>query len=111
MADRSSGGEGRNPTRLTAPLALLAAAVAVAVVVAASAGTSSAPSTPAATRTVATQSARHARSPPRSYVVKAGDTLSVISARTGVSLAEIQRLNPGVDPQALQTGQRLKLAQ
>jgi LysM repeat protein len=109
MADRSSVGEGRNPARLAAPLALLAAAVAVAAVIAASAGTGSPSNAPAAARTVATQAARHRRSPPRAYVVKAGDTLSVIAARTGVSLDAIQQLNPGVDPQALQAGQRLKL--
>jgi LysM repeat protein len=99
----------RNPARLAAPLALLAAVIAVVVVVQAS-GSGSSTSTPAPTRTIATQPARHVRSPPRSYVVKAGDTLTVIASRTGVSLETIQRLNPSVDPQALQTGQRLKLS-
>lgn len=100
----------RNPARLAAPLALLAAVIAVIVVVQASGSSSSSPSTPAATRTVLTQHARRARRAPRAYVVKPGDTLSVIADKTGVSLETIQRLNPSVDPQALQTGQRLKLA-
>jgi len=99
----------RNPARLAAPFALLVAAVAVVVVVQASRPTSG--STPSATRTAVTQPARHRRSaPPRAYVVKAGDTLTVISDKTGVSLDDIQRLNPNVDPNALQTGQRLKLS-
>lgn len=101
----------RNPARLAAPLALLAAAVAVVVVVAAS--RSSAPSsTPSsATRTTVTQPARASRRvTPRAYVVRSGDTLTVISDKTGVSLDEIQRLNPDVDPNALQTGERLKLS-
>ena len=100
----------RNPARLAALLALLAAAVAVVVVVQAS--RSSAPSvSPSATRTAVTQPARRARStPPRVYVVKPGDTLSVIADKTGVSLDDVQRLNPDVDPNALQTGQRLKLS-
>ncbi|MGN6187271.1 MAG: LysM peptidoglycan-binding domain-containing protein [Conexibacter sp.] len=100
----------RNPARLAAPLALLVAAVAVVIVVAASRSTSSS-SAPAATRTTITQPARHSRrAVPHVYVVKAGDTLSVIADRAGVSLDEIQRLNPDVDPNALQTGERLKLS-
>ena len=99
----------RNTARLAAPLALIGAAVAVAVVVQASR-----PGSPSGaqsvTRTALTHRVRHARAPPRSYVVQAGDTLSAIAAKTGVSLAAIQRLNPGIDPQALQTGQSLKLS-
>jgi LysM repeat protein len=43
------------------------------------------------------------------YVVKSGDSLSAISARTGVPVATLESLNPGIDPNALQTGQRLTL--
>lgn len=43
------------------------------------------------------------------YVVKTGDSLSSISVRTGVSVPTLESLNPGVDPAALQTGQRLRL--
>ena len=43
------------------------------------------------------------------YVVKSGDTLSTISSKTGVSVPTLERLNPGVDPGALQAGQRLRL--
>jgi LysM repeat protein len=43
------------------------------------------------------------------YVVKAGDTLSKIAAKTGVEIEELLTLNPSVDPQALVTGQRIKL--
>lgn len=99
----------RNPARLAAPLALLAAAVAIAVVVQAS-GSSSPSDSPSVTRTAATQPVRRARSAPRIYVVKAGDTLTVIAGKADVSLETIQRLNPEVDPNALQTGQRLKLS-
>jgi LysM repeat protein len=100
----------RTPARLAAALALLAAAVAVVVVVQASGSGSSPSSAPSATRTSVVHHARHARRTPRVYVVKAGDSLSVIADKTGVSLDTIQRLNPAVDPQALQTGQRLKLS-
>ncbi len=45
----------------------------------------------------------------RRYTVRAGDTLSAISLETGVSVARLQELNPDLDVQALQPGQRLKL--
>lgn len=43
------------------------------------------------------------------YTVQAGDTLSGIAAKTGVSLSKLESLNPGINPGALQTGQHLKL--
>lgn len=101
----------RNPARLAAPLALLAAAVAVAIVVQASkSGKPS--STTSASPPAVTQPARTDRRPAarRVYVVKPGDTLSVIAEKTGVSLDDITSRNPDVDPNALQTGQRLKLS-
>jgi len=99
----------RNPARLAALLALLMAVVAVVVVIQAS-GPGSSTHPPTVTRTALTHRVKHVRAPPRNYTVQAGDTLSTIAAKTGVSLAAIQRLNPGIDPQALQTGQSLKLS-
>lgn len=49
------------------------------------------------------------RPPPKAYVVQNGDTLTSIAHRTGVSVARIQELNPGVDPQILVSGEKLKL--
>jgi LysM repeat protein len=44
------------------------------------------------------------------YVVKPGDTLSSISQKTGVSIQTLQALNHKlVDPNSLQTAQRLRL--
>ncbi|HEX4807021.1 MAG TPA: LysM domain-containing protein [Conexibacter sp.] len=90
-------------------MALLVALVAVVAVVQSSRPGSSA-TPPPVTHTVLTRSVHHARSSPRTYAVQPGDTLSVIAAKTHVSLERIQQLNPNVDPQALQTGQRIKLA-
>jgi LysM repeat protein len=45
------------------------------------------------------------------YVVKSGDSLSSISTKTGVAVPTLEKLNPHVDPGALQTGQRLRLRQ
>ncbi|HYP55056.1 MAG TPA: LysM domain-containing protein, partial [Solirubrobacterales bacterium] len=46
---------------------------------------------------------------PKSYVVQNGDTLTSIAHRMGISVARIQELNPGVDPQILVSGEKLKL--
>jgi LysM repeat protein len=43
------------------------------------------------------------------YTVKTGDTLAGISRKTGVSVQRIQELNPDLDPQALVSGQQIKL--
>lgn len=41
------------------------------------------------------------------YVVQPGDTYYLLAQRFGVSVAEIQRANPGVDPNTLLVGQVL----
>lgn len=45
----------------------------------------------------------------RVYVVESGDTLEFISDKTGVTVEELQALNPDIDPQALIEGQKIKL--
>ena len=42
-----------------------------------------------------------------SYVIKSGDNLSKIAASFGVSLAELQAANPGVDSRKLHVGQKI----
>jgi LysM repeat protein len=46
---------------------------------------------------------------PKSYEVQSGDTLTSIARETGVPVSRILRLNPGVDPQILIAGEKLKL--
>jgi LysM repeat protein len=46
---------------------------------------------------------------PKVYVVQNGDTLTSIAHENGVPVARILRLNPGVDPQILISGEKLKL--
>ena len=43
------------------------------------------------------------------YIVKEGDTLGSIAEKTGKSVEELQELNPELDPQALVTGQEVRL--
>ena len=44
-----------------------------------------------------------------SYTVKLGDTLGLISEKTGVPVERLQELNPDLDPQELVVGQKIKL--
>lgn len=43
------------------------------------------------------------------YTVQPGDSLTKISVKTGLTVPTLESLNPNVDPNALQTGQRLRL--
>jgi LysM repeat protein len=43
------------------------------------------------------------------YVVEPGDSLTTISDKTGISVDKLTLLNPELDPQALISGQRVKL--
>jgi LysM repeat protein len=112
----------RSPARWLAPLALVACAVAVYTVVNATLLSSDEPATSASTSksgTTAKSSTVSERSKSgkrrttrrrRTYTVKSGDTLSSIAVKTGVSLERIQQLNPKLDSNSLQTGQRVKLS-
>jgi LysM repeat protein len=46
---------------------------------------------------------------PGEYVVAKGDNLGNIAKKNGISLKAIQDLNPGVNPNRLQIGQKLKV--
>jgi LysM repeat protein len=47
----------------------------------------------------------------RRYTVRPGDTLAAIAERTGVSVEELQELNPRLDPNSLTVGDKIKLAE
>lgn len=46
---------------------------------------------------------------PDEYVIKSGDTFAKIARAQGVSLADVQAVNPGVDASKLKVGQKIKL--
>jgi LysM repeat protein len=107
----------RTPARLLAPLALAACAIAFfAVVLSAGGGdedgggggTEPSAQTTGRARSTATETAP---SVPSSgvYTVKTGDTLAQIAERVGVPVDRLQELNPELDPQALVSGQKIKL--
>jgi LysM repeat protein len=102
----------RSPARFLAPLALLAVVFALFMVVQSSQKESdgSGSSNPASdSRPTATPTPK--RKGPRRYRVKVGDTPSSIAEKTGVPLEDILRLNPDLDPQTIQVGQRIRLRQ
>lgn len=95
------------PTRLSrylapAALVMLLAAVVVVVVSAPRAGPQ-----PGATR------ASHVRGPnvPPYWIVRPGDTLTEIAAKSHVTVAQLEDFNPRADPGNLVPGQRLNLWQ
>jgi LysM repeat protein len=45
----------------------------------------------------------------KTYTVEPGDSLTTISEKTGVSVDKLSQLNPDLDPQALISGQQVKL--
>ena len=98
-------------SRIAAVLALAAAVVAVIVLVGSVSddGDGSGSGTTQSAKAKQKKSNKATRNRQKSYEVKAGDTLTGISEKTGVPIERIVRLNPSIDPQALQAGQELKL--
>jgi LysM domain len=97
---------GRNPARYLAPIALVAAIAGTYLIVHSRLSDKAAPAHHAAVR----------RDRPRGkyvkttfYIVQPNDNLSAISVKTGVSVRRLEALNPAVNPNALQSGQRLRL--
>ncbi len=108
----------RSPARYLAPLAIVAFLIALSVVVSTSGdpATSGADGADAAVTPergaaadVSERSGNRRRTGRKTYRVRPGDTPSTIAERTGVSLEELEALNPDIDPQALTPGQRLRL--
>jgi LysM repeat protein len=98
----------RRPSRWLAPLAILVIGAATLGIV--NAGTSDGGGDTATTTTAKRHATTTKKRTTRTvYVVRSGDTLSSISISTGVPVSRLQSLNPNVDVQALQPGQRLKL--
>lgn len=111
----------RTPARLLAPIAIVVFAVALLIVVTSAGGGDKSASQSAATRqeqrdlelkrTRAKKAKQRAsgKLPQGVYVVKTGDTLGSIAQKVGIPVEKLQELNPNLDPQALVSGQRIKL--
>jgi LysM repeat protein len=100
------------PVRALAAIAVACGFVVVVVVIATSLGGGAGSS--GSGSGAGGQAAKHGdrtsmRHTPKVYVVQNGDTLTSIAHHTGVPVARIRALNPGVDPQILISGETLKL--
>jgi LysM repeat protein len=121
-------GRRRELTRYGAPaLFLLAVTIAVLLVksgldngsgkeTVAATTTTAHPTTPAPTTTItltdsATSAIGTTTAPANAqyYVIESGDTLGSIAAKYDTTADELMTLNPGVDPSALQPGQRIRV--
>jgi LysM repeat protein len=97
-----------------APIAFLAAVTIVVLIVhsALGNGTHRGPATTTTTETQTTGPGRHHRAAhghARTYTVQSGDTLESIAQKTGTTVARLEQLNPGVNPSALQVGQKIRV--
>jgi len=101
----------RNPARYLAPLAIAAvAAISYAIVhKALTHEHTSVPIVQTTSSSTGTTRAVVLKTKTKFYVVQPNDTLSKIASRTGVSVSELEHLNPTVNPDALHPSQRLRL--
>jgi LysM repeat protein len=94
--------------RFLALVALIAAIIAI-VVVASNTNLHSGSDHKGKQEKTHKEAQKNPRTTAKKYVVKSGDTLTSIAHQTGIPVAEIQALNPEVDPQILIAGETLKL--
>ncbi len=108
----------RTRARVLAPAAFLLGVTIVVLLVRAGLERHTAPAATTAT-TAATPTTTHAaapaqtrqRTPPsgRYVSVHKGDTFYSIATRAGISVAQLEALNPGVSPYAIHVGQRIRV--
>ncbi len=108
--------ERRRVTRFAAPVAFLAAITAAALLVRAGLEQGSVQhktpppaGTTAVTTTTTSSTTGKQQHGGRTYTVQSGDTLESIAHKTGTTVALLEQLNPGVDPTALQVGQKIRV--
>ena len=109
--------EQRSRLRLLAPVALVLFSLLFLLVIATSGGDEKSSPEPAAQeRKPPAERAERRRDrddddklPQKFYIVKTGDSLASIAEKTGVPVERLQELNPELDPQALVSGQRIRL--
>jgi LysM repeat protein len=112
----------RSPARFLAPLALIAVLVTFAAIISSSGGsdsggaTTTSESSPAKsgagtskTTAAKTKTTARKKAAAKSYTVQAGDSFGTIAAKTGITVEQLQALNPSADSTRLQTGQKLRV--
>ena len=103
----------RELTRYAAPTAFLAAVTIAVLLIKAGLSGSNKPTTTgqalptAPTTTAPTTTARRVAA--RYYTIQTGDTLGAIALRERTTVEELLRLNPGIQPQSLRAGSRIRV--
>jgi LysM repeat protein len=67
------------------------------------------PAATVTTQTTTTHGHGHKKAHARTYTIRANDTFASIAVKTGTTVAELEHLNPHVDPQALRVGQTIRV--
>ncbi len=96
-------------SRWIAPAALILAALVTGLIVLGSGGSGNGSATGSGAAPVPVATLKTKTTGASFYTVRSGDTLTAISIDTGVPLVTLQQLNPELDSQALQPGDRLRL--
>lgn len=109
-------GRRRSPARLLAPISLIAFVLVLFIVIASSgtdedSGDSGSSVSQQQTDQVSTtgETTTTTSVTGNFYTVKTGDTLAGIAEEVGVPVAKLQELNPALDPQALVSGQKIRI--
>jgi LysM repeat protein len=105
--------------RLLAPIAFFVAATVLILLVQNALSSGDGSSTPPPTQSAAGPTTSGSETAPggttteprrrRYYKVKEGDLLETIAAEFNTSVEQLVELNPGIDPQALTVGQRIRV--
>ena len=100
-------------TRWAAPIAFLAVITIGALVVRAGLRQGGHHHATTTTTTVTSTTKKHGHHSKgqvaQTYTVVSGDTLASIAAKTGTTVDMLKKLNPGIDPTALQVGQKIRV--
>jgi LysM repeat protein len=100
---------GRNPLRYVAPIVLVVAIIGAALIVANHTGGSGSSQSPQVVKQHHGPRGKYANA--TFYTVQPGDNLTAIASKTGVSVLTLEQLNQSLDPNSLQTGEKLRLRQ
>jgi len=105
----------RRAAHVAAPFLFLAAVTIAVLLIRAGLESGSSTTTSTQTQTAPTHTTtttkKHKTTPgaSRFYTVQGCDSFSSISVKTGISISELERLNPGVSSNALHVGQKLRV--
>ena len=98
-------------TRWAAPVAFLAAITIGALVVRAGLQHGKHHATTPTTTVTSKSKKRHGQPhrQRRTYTIEPNDTLESIATKTGATVAQLEKLNPGINPTALRVGQTIRV--